>query len=94
MQVVLVGTTTCGKPYGFHRQDNCGLAIFAIEFQGFNAKNSGDYIERHSRRPAVADNPAPCRAATEPVAAGAALSTPTPATARPAPATAQGVRGP
>jgi hypothetical protein len=43
VEVVLVGGTTCGKPYGFHRQDNCGLSFFAIEFQGYNAKNFGDY---------------------------------------------------
>ena len=43
VEVILVGGTTCGKPYGFHRQDNCGLAFFALEFQGYNAKNFGDY---------------------------------------------------
>ena len=43
VEVIMVGNTTCGKPYGFHRQDNCGFAFFAIEFQGFNAKNFGDY---------------------------------------------------
>lgn len=43
VEVILVGDTTCGKPFGFHRQDNCGLAFYAIEFQGYNAKNFGDY---------------------------------------------------
>ena len=56
VEVVLVGGTTCGKPYGFHRQDNCGLAFFAIEFQGYNAKNSGDYTGGIKATCPVADN--------------------------------------
>jgi hypothetical protein len=56
VEVVLVGGTTCGKPYGFHRQDNCGLAFFAIEFQGFNAKNFGDYASGIPATCPVADN--------------------------------------
>lgn len=43
VQVIRVGTTTCGKPYGFTRKDNCGIAYFPIEFQGTNAKGFGDY---------------------------------------------------
>lgn len=44
VQVILVGGTTCGKPYGFSRQDNCGLSLYPIEFQGLNAKDFGDYM--------------------------------------------------
>lgn len=43
VQVILIGTTTCGKPYGFTRKDNCALAYFPIEFKGTNAKGYGDY---------------------------------------------------
>lgn len=56
VQVVLVGDTTCGKPYGFHRQDNCGLAFFPIEFQGYNAKGFGDYMAGFAPTCAVADD--------------------------------------
>ena len=56
IEVVLVGGTTCGKPFGFHRQDNCGLAFFAIEFQGYNAKNFGDYTGGIKATCPVADN--------------------------------------
>jgi hypothetical protein len=56
VDVVLVGGTTCGKPYGFHRQDNCALAYYAIEFQGFNAKNFGDYGGGIAATCKVADN--------------------------------------
>jgi hypothetical protein len=41
--VHLIGNTTCGKPYGFFGQDNCGITYFPIEFQGVNAKGFGDY---------------------------------------------------
>lgn len=41
--VDLVGSTTCGKPYGFTQKDNCGLSYFPIEFQGVNARGEGDY---------------------------------------------------
>jgi hypothetical protein len=56
VDVILVGGATCGKPYGFHRQDNCGMAFFAIEFQGSNAKNFGDYTSGFQPTCPVADN--------------------------------------
>jgi carboxyl-terminal processing protease len=43
IEVVLVGGTTCGKPYGFTRKDNCDSAYFPIEFVGVNDKGFGDY---------------------------------------------------
>ncbi|MCA1826686.1 MAG: S41 family peptidase [Myxococcales bacterium] len=41
--VAAIGNTTCGKPYGFYPQDNCGTTYFAIEFKGVNQKGFGDY---------------------------------------------------
>jgi carboxyl-terminal processing protease len=43
VQVIEIGGTTCGKPYGFVPQDNCGTTYFTIQFQGVNAKGFGDY---------------------------------------------------
>lgn len=43
VQVIRIGTTTCGKPYGFTQKNNCGWALFPIEFQGTNAQGFGDY---------------------------------------------------
>lgn len=43
VQIIQIGSTTCGKPYGFYPQDNCGTTYFSIEFQGVNAKGFGDY---------------------------------------------------
>ncbi|RIX74760.1 S41 family peptidase, partial [Acidovorax cavernicola] len=41
--VNLVGATTCGKPYGFIPQDNCGTTYFAVNFKGVNQAGYGDY---------------------------------------------------
>jgi carboxyl-terminal processing protease len=43
VQVIQVGSTTCGKPYGFYPADNCGTTYFSIQFQGVNAMGFGDY---------------------------------------------------
>lgn len=36
VEVVMIGDTTCGTPYGFYARDNCGLSYFPIEFAGEN----------------------------------------------------------
>ena len=43
LQVIRIGGTTCGKPYGFVQTNNCGKAYFAIQFQGVNNLGFGDY---------------------------------------------------
>ena len=45
VQVIQIGKTTCGKPYGFFPADNCGTTYFAIQFQGVNDKGFGDYAD-------------------------------------------------
>ncbi|MEP6874695.1 MAG: S41 family peptidase [Burkholderiales bacterium] len=45
VQVNLIGATTCGKPYGFFPQDNCGTTYFSIQFQGVNQLGQGDYAD-------------------------------------------------
>ena len=45
VDVRLIGGTTCGKPYGFFGQDNCGITYFPIEFKGVNASGFGDYAD-------------------------------------------------
>ncbi len=48
LDVVQVGHTTCGKPYGFYPFDNCGTTYFSIQFRGVNAQNFGDYTDGFS----------------------------------------------
>ncbi|MGD9598064.1 MAG: S41 family peptidase [Steroidobacteraceae bacterium] len=48
VEVVQVGSTTCGKPYGFYPTDNCGTTYFSIQFRGVNARQFGDYPDGFS----------------------------------------------
>jgi C-terminal processing protease CtpA/Prc len=48
VEVIQVGSTTCGKPYGFYPRDNCGTTYFSIEFRGVNAMGFGDYTDGFS----------------------------------------------
>jgi hypothetical protein len=45
VRVILIGDTTCGKPYGFYPLDNCGVTFFAIQFKGVNQLGFGDYAD-------------------------------------------------
>jgi len=45
VQVIQIGSHTCGKPYGFYPADNCGTTYFSIQFKGVNAKGFGDYAD-------------------------------------------------
>lgn len=45
IEVNLIGDATCGKPYGFYPQENCGTTFFAVQFQGFNQLGFGDYSD-------------------------------------------------
>jgi len=57
VQVILVGDRTCGKPYGFHRKDNCGKAYFPIEFEMSNAVGSTEYTSGFPVQCRVQENP-------------------------------------
>jgi hypothetical protein len=45
VEVIQIGSVTCGKPYGFYAQGNCGTTYFSIQFRGVNAKGFGDYTD-------------------------------------------------
>jgi carboxyl-terminal processing protease len=61
VEVIQIGATTCGKPYGFYPTDNCSTTYFAIQFSATNAKGFGDYSDgftpgRHHAGCVVADD--------------------------------------
>ncbi len=56
MQVVRIGNTTCGKPYGFSYKDNCGTSYAAMQFKGVNSVGFGDYADGFAPSCAVADD--------------------------------------
>lgn len=45
VEVILIGNTTCGKPFGFYPTDNCGETFYTIQFQGTNDKGFGDFAD-------------------------------------------------
>ena len=48
VEVIQIGSTTCGKPYGFYPVDNCDTTYFTVQFKGENAKGFGDYADGFS----------------------------------------------
>lgn len=48
IEVIQIGDTTCGKPYGFYGLDNCGTTYLSVQFRGVNAMNFGDYSDGFS----------------------------------------------
>jgi hypothetical protein len=56
VNVVRVGTTTFGKPYGFTPVDNCGFTYFSVEFKGTNNVGYGDYDDGFAPTCVVADD--------------------------------------
>ncbi len=48
IEVIMIGSTTCGKPYGFYATDNCGTTYFTVQFSGENDKGFGDFSDGFS----------------------------------------------
>jgi hypothetical protein len=48
VEVVQIGSTTCGKPYGFYPAEHCGTTYFSVQFKGVNAQGFGDYTDGFS----------------------------------------------
>ncbi len=44
----MIGDTTCGKPYGFYPEENCGTTYYTIQFKGANARGFGEYSDGFS----------------------------------------------
>jgi len=45
IEVIQIGETTCGKPYGFYPTPNCGTTYFSVQFKGENNQGFGDYAD-------------------------------------------------
>lgn len=56
IQVVRIGGTTCGKPYGFLQANYDQEAYFAIQFEGVNAAGTDDYKTGFSPTCQVSDD--------------------------------------
>ncbi|PTQ88189.1 S41 family peptidase [Agitococcus lubricus] len=56
IQVITVGDTTCGKPYGYQQANNCETAYFAVSFEGANKNGVSVPTDGLTPTCAVADN--------------------------------------
>lgn len=56
IDVILVGSTTCGKYYGFVATDNCGTTYSTIQLRVVNNKGVADYDDGFPPTCSVADN--------------------------------------
>lgn len=56
VEVVQIGATTCGKPFGFMPVAHCGNTYSAINFESVNANGVGGYTSGISPTCAVADD--------------------------------------
>jgi hypothetical protein len=56
IEVVLVGESTCGKPFGFLPADQCGQTYSVVNFESVNALNQGRYFEGFSATCPVAED--------------------------------------
>ena len=45
IEVIQIGSQTCGKPYGFYGFDNCGTTYLTIQFKGINDAGFGEYSD-------------------------------------------------
>lgn len=52
VEVIQIGSQTCGKPYGFYPTSNCGETYYTVQFSGVNAKGFGDYPDGFKPTPA------------------------------------------
>lgn len=48
VEVIQIGSTTCGKPYGFYPADNCDTTYFTVQFKGVNDQGFGDFSDGFS----------------------------------------------
>jgi len=58
IEVVQIGTPTCGKPYGAYTIDNCGETYFTVQFKSANAKGYGEYSDGFFPGNGASSNPA------------------------------------
>jgi carboxyl-terminal processing protease len=56
IEVVQIGSTTCGKPVGFRPREHCGLTYSLVNFDSVNAKGEGGYYSGFAATCRVAED--------------------------------------
>ena len=59
INVIQIGTATCGKPYGFFPEENCNTTYFTVQFKGINEVGYGDYVDGFTPVPGAQPNNLP-----------------------------------
>lgn len=72
VDVVTIGDTTCGKPFGFLPSARCGTTYSAVNFESLNARGEGRYFDGFAATCRVAEDfRQPLGSSTEPLLAAA-----------------------
>ena len=56
IEVIVIGSNTCGKYYGFVPTDNCGTTYSTIQLRAVNNKGAADYDDGFPPKCSAADN--------------------------------------
>ena len=56
IEVIVIGSSTCGKYYGFIPTDNCGTTYSTIQLRAVNDKGTADYDDGFPPKCSAADN--------------------------------------
>ena len=56
LEVIRIGGTTCGKPFGFIVKDNCGTSYAALQIKSANANGFAEYEDGFAPKCTVADD--------------------------------------
>ena len=56
IEVVQIGSTTCGKPVGFRPREHCGLTYSLVNFDSVNARGEGGYYNGFAAQCRVAED--------------------------------------
>lgn len=56
IEVVVIGSTTCGKPVGFRPREHCGQTFSLVNFDSINARGDGEYYRGLAPSCAVAES--------------------------------------
>lgn len=63
VEIIQIGSGTCGKPYGFYPTDNCDTTYFSIQFTGENNQGLGEYSDGFAPQNTIDDARQPVRIA-------------------------------
>jgi carboxyl-terminal processing protease len=93
VQVIAIGSTSCGKPVGFNPTSNCGSTYSVVNFESVNRQGTGRYFDGLAPTCSVAEDfSAAQNGSTDPLLSAAGLYADSGACPRSAPTALRGQR--